>query len=308
MTEMSSDSHLNGLAKLSDREGADIRPTLFRVMTDLYVQKPIHTEEEERHYTELALRLIERVDAETCAIIAAKLATYPSAPPIVQARLSRSLLIQKLGAANQSQSLSPISEYQIAARELSELFISANPDERRLILLNLPYSSISPARAVETSVAQESARRLEAAALGHNSEVFAREIERVLSISHLDVRRLIGDSSGEPIVVFAATLQMSVPMLQRILLCLNSDIGQSVQRVYDLTALYQEIQPAAALRLVAIWQAAFEKTKNQVAAPVSATHPRASAADPRSRTAVAAPPSNHSRPAILQKEKKAESA
>ena len=32
-------------------------------MTDLYVQKPKHTEQEEQHYTELALRLIDLVDA-----------------------------------------------------------------------------------------------------------------------------------------------------------------------------------------------------------------------------------------------------
>ena len=36
-----------------------MRSALLRVLTDLYVQKPKHTADEERHYTELALRLIE---------------------------------------------------------------------------------------------------------------------------------------------------------------------------------------------------------------------------------------------------------
>ena len=42
---------LEGLDSLARRDGVDIRPTLVRVLTDLYVQKPTHTSEEERHYT-----------------------------------------------------------------------------------------------------------------------------------------------------------------------------------------------------------------------------------------------------------------
>jgi hypothetical protein len=150
--------------------------------------------------------------------------------------------------------------------------------------------------------------RLEAAALGHNSEVFAREIERMLGIPHLEVRRLIGDSSGEPIVVFATALHMSLSVLQRILLCLNPAIGQSVQRVYDLTALYEEVEPAAALRLVAIWQAAFGLPKNQATPQATASHQRASAVDPRPRTAVATPRSKPLRQASAKEGKKADSA
>ena len=51
---------LEGLDSLARRDGVDIQPTLLRVLTDLYVQKATHTSEEERHYTELALRLIDR--------------------------------------------------------------------------------------------------------------------------------------------------------------------------------------------------------------------------------------------------------
>jgi hypothetical protein len=308
MSKLISDPNLNGLSELSDRQGVDIRPTLFRVMTDLYLQKSTHTEEEERHYTELALRLIERVDANTCAVIASKLAAYKNAPPIVRARLARTQLIQKLGSGNQSQAAAQISEHQAAARELSELFISASAGERRLILLNLPYSQISPAKPVERSTAQESVHRLEAAALSRNSEVFAREIERMLSIPHLEVRRLIGDLSGEPIVVFATTLQMSVLVLQRILLCLNPAIGQSVQRVYDLTTLYEEVTPDAALRLVAIWQAAFRLPRNQAVPQNTVSHQRTNVTDPRPRTAAAMPRSNWSWQASAKEGKKIDSA
>src|SRR5205085_5877149 len=66
-----------------------IRPTLVRVLTDLYVQKPAHTSEEERHYTELVLRLIDSVDQGTRVAVAKKIASYAGAPPAVARRLAR---------------------------------------------------------------------------------------------------------------------------------------------------------------------------------------------------------------------------
>src|ERR1700689_3566595 len=56
-------SSLNGLADIGLRSGVDMRPTLIRVLTDLYVQKLAHTADEERHYPELALRLLDGGDA-----------------------------------------------------------------------------------------------------------------------------------------------------------------------------------------------------------------------------------------------------
>src|SRR5436305_14911136 len=80
---------LEGLDSLARRDGVDIRPTLLRVLTDLYVQKPTHTSEEERHYTELALRLIDSVDLQTRATVAKKLGPYPGTPLSVARRLAR---------------------------------------------------------------------------------------------------------------------------------------------------------------------------------------------------------------------------
>ena len=134
-------------------------------------------------------------------------------------------------------------------------------EERRLILLNLPYALLPPAEPIAPAIARESTHRLEAAALGHNSELFARELERILAISRAQARRLYEDESGEPIVVAAVALGMPATVLQRILLCLNPAISQSVQRVYELALLHEEIEPDAALRLVAIWQASHPAEK-----------------------------------------------
>jgi len=68
------------LDRLSHQEGVDVRPILVRVLTDLFIQKPHHAPEEVARYEELALQLIETVDAHTRAIVARKLADEPRAP------------------------------------------------------------------------------------------------------------------------------------------------------------------------------------------------------------------------------------
>src|ERR1700750_930677 len=69
-----------GLLTLSRREGVDIRPTLLRVLTDLYVQAARHSSDEERQFVELTSRLIDQVDDATRAAVRARLAIYPNAP------------------------------------------------------------------------------------------------------------------------------------------------------------------------------------------------------------------------------------
>jgi len=44
--------NLDGLDDLARQRGVDTRPTLARVLTDLYVQKPAHTLDEETHRSE----------------------------------------------------------------------------------------------------------------------------------------------------------------------------------------------------------------------------------------------------------------
>jgi hypothetical protein len=87
--EIASLAGLDGLADLGLRSGADMRPTLLRILTDLYVQKFRHTPAEERHYTELALRLLDAVEVGTRAAVAGKLAHHLSPPLPVLQHLSR---------------------------------------------------------------------------------------------------------------------------------------------------------------------------------------------------------------------------
>ncbi len=260
-----SSPELDGLVKLSNRDGVDIRPTLLRVITDLYLQKTDHTAEEAQQYERLALKLIDRVDAKTRATIAQKIAGYPNAPASVRQRLLKDYIKIKAPDAQAPAAAAPAATpvagkpaatCKAAAQELSELFFTANAEERRLILLNLPYAPITPAEPIEPTAARSAIQRLEVAALNHRIEVFARELEQTLSISRELAHRMVTDPGGEPIVVAASALQMSAAVLQRILLCINPVISQSIQLVYDLALLHEDLKAASALRMIAIWQAA----------------------------------------------------
>src|SRR6201995_5889648 len=70
----------DGLMTLSRREGVDIKPTLLRVLTDLYVQTATHSPHEQRQFVELTSRLIDQVDDATRAAVRGRLAIYPGAP------------------------------------------------------------------------------------------------------------------------------------------------------------------------------------------------------------------------------------
>src|ERR1700704_562231 len=77
----------DGLMTLSRREGVDIRPTLLRVLTDLYVQTRAHSAEEARQFVELTSRLIDQVDDATRAAVRARLAIYPGTPAEILRKL-----------------------------------------------------------------------------------------------------------------------------------------------------------------------------------------------------------------------------
>jgi hypothetical protein len=54
---------------------------------------------------------------------------------------------------------------------------------------------------------------------------------------------------------------MKAAVLQRILLCLDPSIGQSVARVFDLAKLFDELSPEAARTMAAIWQSEGKRTR-----------------------------------------------
>ena len=273
-------SSLQGFTEIGFRGGVDMRPTLLRVLTDLYVQKLTHTPDEELHYTELALRLLESVDVPTRIAVSARLAHHLAPPAPVIQKLAADLpeVAARLGSPKRgvaSDSKAKITVAAIGNRapagtrlakprgkmdvdlagELNELFFAAGAQERRLILLNLHI--VAPATPGHSGIVHDPTvgRRLEASVLERKREDFARELSRALVISREQARRIAGDDLGEPIVVAAKALGASRDQLHRILLFINTAIGHSVERVHTLAALFDEMHFQAALDLVEIWQA-----------------------------------------------------
>jgi uncharacterized protein (DUF2336 family) len=241
MVKPSSSNPLDSLVDLACRDGVDIRPTLLRVLTDLYVQKPVHSPEEETQFVELALGLVDAVDTQTRATVAATLAAYPAAPEVVVGRLNASISSRAAAGGKNGQD------------DLIDLFFSASPEERRLILVNLEFVSRNTARRA-FPVAGELLRRLESAALKSDPGEFSRVLERALGISRELADKITRDYSGETIVVAAKAIGLKTEVLQRILLCLNPIIGQSTRQVYELSRLFDEISPASAEYMLGIWR------------------------------------------------------
>jgi hypothetical protein len=282
---------LEGLDSLARRDGVDIRPTLVRVLTDLYVQKPAHSAEEERHYTELALRLIDSVDLTTRATIAKKLGAYASAPPAVARRLARDVIevaepilrhsrvltaadldaiVRDFGASHasviaarhepSSQAATPVIRQTPATSSthgplshdseigLAELFFSAQPAERRMLLMSLGSVEAAQPQAVQPV---ETNRALEAAALRRDRAGFTKVLESALGLTHEQSERIVADPSGEPLLVAAKALAMPSVALQRILMFVDPAIGESVQRVFDLAGLYERVSADAAHKIIA---------------------------------------------------------
>jgi len=231
---------LDNLLDLACRDGVDIRPTLLRVLTDLYVQKPAHSIEEEVQYVELALGLIDVVDETTRAAIANRLTGYPAAPAAI---------LRQLGLATPEK----VPAESLNEADLADVFFSASSEERRLILTHFDAAT-GGAPQQRASAPSDLITRLEQAALGRNESEFCRTLELALGVGRALAERIARDETGEPVVVAAKALGMKAAVFQRILLFLNPRIGQSIERVYDLAQLYDELSPASAGRMAAIWR------------------------------------------------------
>lgn len=265
---------LNGLFGHADRDSIAVRSKLLRVLTDLYVQKAVHSSEEETQYVELALGLIDAVDAATRATVGIQLSCYPAAPEAVLRRLNGQAASPATSMAKAAPvapaAAMPTTEASPAmptakqstppSQDLAALFFMAGADERRLILTNLG-ASVHPTAQPPAPASNEMIRQLEAAALSRNTTEFTRLMESALNIGQEVAGRIVRDYSGEPVVVAAKALGMKAAVLHRILLFLNPVVGQSVERVFALAQLYDEMTYAAAARMLAIWRKDGEKRR-----------------------------------------------
>ncbi|WP_440638760.1 DUF2336 domain-containing protein [Bradyrhizobium sp. PUT101] len=258
----------DGLMTLSRREGVDVRPTLLRVLTDLYVQTGTHSDDEQRQFVELATRLIDQVDDATRAAVKARLAVYPQTPVPV---------LQKLGlVATQEGRRVPLpreipsparapteAEQRMAAdmamqpkeaAEIHDMFFRAGAPQRALILHNLAQTPLKAAPRIPTVRAKRAIQILEMAAIAGDVENFTFELGDSLILPSRVAAQIVDDAGGEALAVAARALDMPSPVFQRILLFFKPEIGTSVNAVYRLSRLYDRLAERSALVMLAAWR------------------------------------------------------
>ncbi|MBI5262539.1 MAG: DUF2336 domain-containing protein [Bradyrhizobium sp.] len=259
---------------LSRREGVDIRPTLLRVLTDLYVQASTHSVDEERQFVELASRLVDQVDDATRAAVRARLAIYPAAPAIIQRKLGLKAAEPERRVPH-AREIPPSSPAPVAARapseaqsrmqtnmslqpkdaaEIYDIFFRATGSERALILHNLAVTPLKAAPRIPTGRAKRAIETLEMAAFARDVENFTLELGESLILPSRVAAHIVDDPGGEPLAVAARTLDMPSPVFQRILLFFKPEIGTSVHMVYRLSRLYDHLSERSALVMLAAWR------------------------------------------------------
>jgi Uncharacterised protein conserved in bacteria (DUF2336) len=296
--------NFDGLMNLAKREGVDVRPTLLRVLTDLYVQAPGHSAEEQQHYVELASRLIDQVDEATRGVVRARLAVYPETPIEIRerlglskpARLPPSVMIPEppAQAPHEQRAMdrppAKLSMQPSDAASIDEMFASAGPSERIQILRSLESSPLRPAPRIEPRRAGRAIAVLERAAFARDRDAFAAELSDALLLPTAVGERIVADGSGELLACAAKTLAMPSEIFQRVLLFLKPEWSSSVISVFRLARLYDSLSEAAALIMLSVWRGAIiAQTKAKYRpALYDDERQRARAAAPAARAAVAA--------------------
>src|SRR3954469_11364281 len=265
----------DGLMTLSRREGVDIRPTLLRVLTDLYVQSSVHTADEERQFVELTSRLIDQVDDATRAVVRGRLSVYPGTPASIMHKLG----LQQAGRDHpvpQARSIPeqpavpsparPPTEAQLRmssvsmqpndAAEISNMFFAAGSSERALILHNLAEAPLKPAARITAARAARAIETLEMAAFVSDVENFTLELGEALILPSRIAAQVVSDPGGEPLACAMKAVEMPGAVFQRVLLFLKPEFGSSVNTVYRLSRLYDRLSERSALIMLAAWRGA----------------------------------------------------
>ncbi len=258
---------------LSRREGVDIRPTLLRVLTDLYVQARTHSSDEERQFVELTSRLIDQVDDATRAAVRARLAIYPGTPIEIMAKLglkpadpdrpiplAAEIPVNPVAAPPvrpltdaQLRMQSSVSMQPTDAAEINEMFFRANSSERALILHNLEETPLKASARIPSFFAERAVETLEMAACAADIENFTLELGETLILPAKVAAQVVHDPGGEPLACAAKALNMPGAVFQRILIFLPV-FGSSVTTVYRLSRLYDRLSERSALVMLAAWR------------------------------------------------------
>ena len=288
MTNLPMFHGFDGLMTLSRRVGVDIRPTLLRVLTDLYVQTPNHTRDEERQFAELASRLIDEVDDATRTAVRTRLAIYPNTPREIAWKLQLKHRVEDRAPAPQYEQqrhedtfeIDPAADLEIVsdpdisvapampaprpaptmsmqpddAAKLIEMFLGADSIHRAQMLRGLTSTPLKPSTPVDPKRAARAVTTLEQAAFATDTAGFTAELADALILTSQVASQIVKEPGGEPLACALKALGMPGESYQRVLLFLNPSLGASVMDVYRLARLYEVIDLRTALIMLAAWR------------------------------------------------------
>ncbi|MGO4713906.1 DUF2336 domain-containing protein [Bradyrhizobium sp. 2TAF24] len=253
---------LDGLITLSRREGVDIRPTLLRVLTDLYVQTPSHTPDEEQHFVALTSRLIDEVDDATRAAVHARLSIYPRTPRAIMDKLTApppaapawTIPQARRDETGDLQEAPALAMQPSEASELNEMFFRAGAAERLQILRSLEEAPLKAAPRIDARRAARAVTALDQMAREADLIGVTAELTEVLVLPSRLAQRIVEDQGGEPLACALKAIDMPSEAFQRVLLFLDPELGASVTRVYTLARLYDKLSERMALVMLAAWR------------------------------------------------------
>jgi uncharacterized protein (DUF2336 family) len=273
----SAHSGIQALIDIARRDGMEMRPVLLRVLTDLYVQEPVHAPSERARFAELACRLLDRAELSTRAAVAepilrrssvlneaalhmvlnfcgpahaAAIAERHNLPPRIAKRLKEmSIPRNELAHKNEAE----LESARGTTFALARRYLAAKSHERLTI-----FSAIAACAPVEQEEKLRHLDRglvdnLERAALRRRLGEFVAHLHESTGMARDIATRIVRDPSGEPLAVFCRALDIPFTSASRILLFLNPTVGGTVQQVFSMASRYIEMTPANARRLAAAW-------------------------------------------------------
>mgnify|MGYP001275775767 CR=1 FL=1 len=216
-----------------------------------------------------ALAVAEREDIGLAALVALEEIDDPAVRAALAARIGRA-------------PPPPRSTRPDRPADLGQRFLAGTASRREAIIAELAVAQ-APLPAGAGARLAETGQGLEVAALSRRPHALAEAVGRAFGLDADMARRVAEDEGGEPLVVCARVLDLGPQACTRILLFAHEAIGTSVERIYDLSALYEAMPRTAAVTILRAWQAA-APAKPQETQQRAARHQPVYAQDASDRT------------------------
>jgi len=180
------------------------------------------------------------------------LAENPGAPLSAAVTFELAALAHdRLEANNDRRLAEALLARQPSRLEIASLFLEANSEQRKGLLLAAQRAELGRARGgASVSAPRESIDRLERYALAGEIEDFAAALAKTLGAALELARRIVSDRSGEALAVALSAINAPNDVSVRILTATDMRDGGGYRRLGALARLQDALSPSAARRII----------------------------------------------------------